>query len=424
MVLTLLTLAMLVGASASAAGAGAVEPGTGAIKGSVTVEGGGVTPQVEVCTWQVVEGGTENELCARVEVDGSYEIPGLVPGEYKVEFWPRRESGYVFQYYNDEPSWKRANPVSVTANTVTPDIDAVLEEGATISGTVTAAATGFPAANVEVCAEGEEFGDCAETGPNGTYTIQGLPAGEYFVYFYPEGSGLGLLAQAYSDRSFSERPNPVVVGSRSDVTGIDAALQAGGKIQGAVHSAANGAPLAGVEVCLTEAARLGFPTCLQTPASGLYGFFGLPSGSWKVVFSPALRDVYSEEFARFEEEELTPAELAPWNDSFPTQWWNAQASFATATPIAVTAPAITEGIDATLGTPPPALTIPPVAPAAVIPGPPTGSKPVKVAKAEPKRRPLKCKRGFVKRKLRGKARCVKAHKRARHANKPHRRHAA
>jgi hypothetical protein len=411
------------------AGAGAVEPGTGTITGTVTLEASGGAVGIEVCAYPVVEIGLEEEEeCESTGAGGHYEITGLRATEYKVFFWPQEESAYVYQYYDHAISWEAADPVLVTAGGVASNIDATLEKGATISGTVTAAATGLPVAEVEVCAESYEgFGRCAETAPSGRYTIEGLASGDYYVYFYPEESGLDVIGQSYPGRSFSEEPAAFFVAPKQNVTGINAALSAGGQILGTVRSAANGSPLAGVEVCLTEASRLRPAACLTTRGSGAYEFEGVWTADWKVVFSPSLADLYGAEVVPIIEDEESPPELAPWNDSYPTQWWSGQTSFATATPIALTAPATVEGIDATLGTPP-ALTQPGPSPAATTTTPaPTVSK---VAKAKPKKQkakgPLRCKRGFSKRKMHGRVRCVRSHKVVPHSNskKKHRKHRA
>jgi hypothetical protein len=108
-------------------------------------------------------------------------------------------------------------------------------------------------------------------------------------------------------------------------------------------------------------------------------------GSYKVVFSP--------EGSSNEGPNL-----------YPTQWWGGQSTFATAAPIEIAPPAIVNNIDAYL-VPPPAPVTPITAPA-------------------PKK-PLKCKRGFVKRKVHGKQHCVKRHKaKPKPNNRHHRRHSA
>jgi hypothetical protein len=421
-----LLLAALALALALPAGAAAAEPGTGTITGTVTLEGGDPGIGVEVCAIPSPQLEGEEEIwdCESAGSGGRYEIAKVPAGSYKVQFWPAVQASYVFQYYDAAPSWETAQTISVTAGSVNSNIDAVLEKGATISGTVTAAATGLPVAEVEVCVESYEgFGRCEETSASGRYTIEGLPAGDYYVYFYPEESGLDVIGQSYPGRSFSEEPVAFFVAAKQNVTGINAALQPGGEILGSVRSAANGSPLAGVEVCLTEASHLRIAACLTTRRSGAYEFDGVWSAEWKVVFSPSLADLYGAEVVEIIEDEESPAELAPWNDSYPTQWWNGQTSFAAATPIAVTAPATVEGIDATLGTPP-ALTQPGPSPAATI-APPVVSK---VAKAKPKKQkmkaPLRCKRGFSKRKMHGRVRCVRSHKVVRHKHRKHRKRPA
>ncbi|MBS1846246.1 MAG: carboxypeptidase regulatory-like domain-containing protein, partial [Actinobacteria bacterium] len=178
-----------------------------------------------------------------------------------------------------------------------------------------------------------------------------------------------------------------------------AALQRGGQIEGTVRLAATGAPLKGVEVCITEAGEAWPLGCLKTPASGGYRFTGLWNASFKIVFSPEASELEEGEFFEI------PV------DSYPTQWWNGQPTFALATPIGVVPGATVGGIDGSLG-PGPVVVTPP---APVTPAPPAKT----VVAPKPKPKPLKCKRGFVKKKLKGKpVRCVKRHKPARH----HRRH--
>jgi hypothetical protein len=129
--------------------------------------------------------------------------------------------------------------------------------------------------------------------------------------------------------------------------------------------------------------------CLRTPSSGAYRFTRVWPGSYKVVFSP----------------EPSGTE-GP--DSYPTQWWGGQSTFASAVAIAITPPAIVNNIDASLTAPP-------------VPAPAT---PVTTVTPVVKK-PPKCKRGFVKRKVHGKQRCVKRHKaKPKPRHKHHRAHRA
>lgn len=141
-------------------------------------------------------------------------------------------------------------------------------------------------------------------------------------------------------------------------------------------------------MCLTEAEFLERYACLTSPSSGLYGFIGLPPGSYKVAFSAAGNDF---------------PDPTPIIDSYPTQWWNGASTFATATPIVVTPPAIVDGVDAAFGPPPAAA---PVTPATVLPPSPVKTKSVT--------KPFTCRKGMVKRKVHGKTRCVRRHRAAKH----------
>jgi hypothetical protein len=402
-----LLLPLLAAVLMLAAPAGAVAAGTATLEGTVTLEGGAPGEGVMVCA-------LANEVrvkCATAGAGGSYVLSGLAEGEYVIEFWTSGSINYAWDYYPHTRSYAAAERFTVTEG-VREGIDATLEEGGSIGGVVTAATTLLAVLGVEVCVrdlppevdkEGRLEG-CAKTSSTGEYTILGLPPGEFDVYFYPEGLGMGLLAEAYNERGVGEAPNAVTVAEKAHVPEINALLDPGGQIEGVVRSAATKGPLGGVEVCLSEAAILRRLTCIVTPTGGGYRFFGLATGSYKVVFSPEFADIYGTTPFPTNESQLKTGEWAAFHDALPTQWYSGQPNFAAATPISVTAPETILGIDASFGTAPaPAVTAP--VPPAVTPTP------------KPKPKPLKCKRGFVKRKVHGKPHCFRRHK-----PRPRRRH--
>jgi hypothetical protein len=363
----------------------------------VTAAAGGTGIEgVEVCAFGVEAAIEEEEGCELTGAGGSYEITDLATGRYKVEFWPR-ELNYVWQYFEDTQEWSAATPVSVSTGSITEGVDAALAKGAAIGGTVTAAATGLPVAGIEVCAFSEASEGafrCASTNSVGAYRIVGLQAGSYTVYFYPEGSGQGLIGQGYDDREFDEEPDLVPLAAGGEANRIDAVLQKGGTITGTVRLAATNAPLAGVRVCLTEA---GFPEafgCLTTPASGGYKFTSIWRGSFKIAFSAEGGEVFD------------PGAVV---DSYPTQWWNMKSSFTAGTPIRIIPPGEVSGIDAYLGPP-----------AASPTSSSSSSAPATTAVRRRTKPPVKCRRGFLKRKVHGKARCVKRHKPRHHRHQKHR----
>lgn len=257
-----------------------------------------------------------------------------------------------------------------------------------ISGTVTAASGGAALKGVEVCAyevEEEEEEGCALTSPSGQYTISGLFPGEYKVEFWPHREGLNYITQYYNNKSTFATAEAVTVTSGETSSGVNAQLQVGGLLTGTLTDAATHAALPGIFVCAFEPTIEEF-ICAQTGAGGQYTIAGLPSSSfYRVEFGP--------EF----EEQVAPG-------SYITQYYSGKSTLAEANPVAVTAPATTAGIDAALARRPaakvPTILIPPV----VTPAP----------VAPPTRKPIACKKGFKKKTVKGKARCVRNAKRHHH----------
>jgi Carboxypeptidase regulatory-like domain len=363
--LPLLLGALLLALPASAM---ADEAETGSITGTVTEEGGETLGGVEVCAEAVDK--SHFKCTTTATTDGTYAIPGLAPGEYNVGFWTT--GNYVVQFWRDKPTWGTATTVQVAAELATPEIDAVLEVGATISGTITAAATGAPVEKVEACAklvepDAEpklELEGCAKTNAAGEYTIDGLVPGQWSVNFYAQQAEADVVSAPYAQPT-------VEVGPQQNLTGVSEALIPGGQIAGTVRLAGTGAPVGGVQVCVTMASSPTPLGCIRTPNSGAYRFMRVWPGSYKVVFSPE------------------PSGTEGPN-SLPTQWWGGQSTFASAAAIAITPPAIVNNIDASLVALPTPAPMTPVTPVV--------------------KKPLKCKRGFVKRKVHGKQRCVKRHR--------------
>ena len=86
-----------------------------------------------------------------VDAAGWYTETGLAAGNYRLEFDPFGDSeNYLDEYYDDKPDLDSADVVSVTFGDVVAGIDAVLEQGSIISGTVTANDTGLPLDDINV----------------------------------------------------------------------------------------------------------------------------------------------------------------------------------------------------------------------------------------------------------------------------------
>jgi hypothetical protein len=120
----------------------------------------------------------------------------LAPDSYTVQFYSGCEDGnFAEQYYNNTstgtPLKSGSSAVAVTVASPRTGLNAVMAAGATISGTVTAAANGAGLADVCVSATSTDTGDTetATTAADGTYTIDTLPGDTYSIEADPTCQG-------------------------------------------------------------------------------------------------------------------------------------------------------------------------------------------------------------------------------------------
>jgi 5-hydroxyisourate hydrolase-like protein (transthyretin family) len=183
-------------------------------------------------------------------IAGQYTITGLAPGSYQVAFrvmsgMPGTEiPNLVDEYYDNAYSLSTATPVDVTGADMA-GIDAALESGRSISGTVTLPADaptewrqGIGVSAMTPTGDQLGYGNNVKLDPaTGAYTYSRLPAGEFVVYFsasgYPDGSSWAPtdIAAEYYDKAPTRAEATLVSTTAGDVTGIDAQLQHGGGIE-------------------------------------------------------------------------------------------------------------------------------------------------------------------------------------------------
>ncbi len=227
--------------------------------------------------------------CAKTDEHGHYQVKGLHTGAYLVEFQAYGQS-YLGEYYDDKQSWDETDLVSVSAGQTTANIDAVLSNGGSISGLVTAEDKGTPLAYVWVCASPVDFRtdfdgiiqqQCAESDENGMYMVQGLPSDLYIVEFWaPYGS---YINEFYDNQSFWGEATPVSVTVDETTANINAALSTSGHIQGTVTDEA-GQPLPHIAVEVFVGEDFGWRSYTLTDENGHYDVSGLSKGSYYLGF--------------------------------------------------------------------------------------------------------------------------------------------
>jgi 5-hydroxyisourate hydrolase-like protein (transthyretin family) len=229
---------------------GSLRPGA-AISGTVTAAVGGA-PLKGVCVTAAGTGGMgQVEVQGVTASNGSYRLPDLGTGSYRVRFDP--SCGQRGNYLGT----KHAALVRATDGKTTKGIDAHLQPGASISGVVTSQANGTPVAGICVdlakSAGAIDGLDEVYTNASGEYTFSQLRAGSYVVGYTGGCGNTGSYAPVYYDGQVSPATaTPIPVAAAQQVTGINEAMPAGGTIAGTV-TRSSGASLK--DVCVVTTSR-------------------------------------------------------------------------------------------------------------------------------------------------------------------------
>jgi len=351
----------------------------GSVSGTVTAVGGGGIPGVDVCFRPDPE--AFETICAQTGDDGAYKAENLPGANYVIRFDADRANlKYVSEYYNDAISYFDLDLLQLGALDNLGGLNAELAEGGSIAGTVTDETTDLPIAGIRVC--GEVFsgfpGRCVNTDSAGGYQINGLPSDDYRVE-YEGGNRVNYLREAYDDADPLGPGTDVSVTAPGTTSGIDAKLTPGAQILGRVTEIGTGVPLPGTWICAEDRSPGGYQECNSADSAGNYAIRSLPAGTYFVSFGVEYAPV-------------TGAQIFG-------QWWQGAATIAEATPIAIVPPETRAGIDGQLPErfPKPK---PEAIQVSLIPRPPG-----------PKPQPKRCRKGFHKKKVKGKVRCVRKHKR-------------
>jgi len=245
----------------------------GAIEGVVT---NGTAPlgNILVAAYEISTGNQAGSVWTDWGT-GAYRIAGLNEGmSYKVLFTDYTGT-YAAEWYDDAGDWTGATVVNASST----GIDAVLEGGVTIAGTVTEEGTGTP---IEGCsvqaydAAHNAYVCYTSTDALGGYVLAGLKAGVSYKLSYSHSPH---KEEWYDDKA----EWAIADGVAAPATAIDAALGFGGTIEGVVTDGTY--PLADIRVEAYESATGEWGGSADTDATGAYRITALDEGSaYKVVF--------------------------------------------------------------------------------------------------------------------------------------------
>ncbi len=251
------------------------------ISGTVTNE----ATTLPISGAHVILDGPNTRAVAVTDAHGNYHL-AAGPGTYKVRAVAQ---GYAEEWYNEQATYQAANDVVVPQNGDVTGIDFTLtRHGSSISGIVYDAANNPVAgAQVSVWINANAPSNSTATGYgkavtaiDGSYTIDGLPAGSYIA----RANAAGFIPEFYNNAANVQTATAIVLAANQAATGIDFALEMGGAITGTVTNASTAVPIAHAYVHVRGSLH-GIEFGARTDAHGDYRIEGLPSGNYTVFFA-------------------------------------------------------------------------------------------------------------------------------------------
>lgn len=223
---------------------------------------------------------------------GYYTFTQLPAGAYRMRYDAPVE--YLDEYYNNRATLGAADPVTVTTGATLTGLNATLDRGARLTGTVTAAAGGAPLPDVSVEAYtlSGSYVRGANTNAAGVYTLTSVPAGPIIIRFSPD-FGAPYAPEYYNNRLTQATADILTATVNTLATGVNAALEAEGRLTGRLLSAETGQPLTSAYVYLYNSARQ-LVDLESITAGGYFTFTQLPATPHYLEFWPYVDDHVSE----------------------------------------------------------------------------------------------------------------------------------
>jgi hypothetical protein len=248
----------------------------GKVSGIVTGKGGAKLSHVCV---DLMTANGKGFVAQAKTVRGAYRFDALDPGRYRVFFDPAcgyRTTPYLAQWWPNASGVKASKQINVALGRTTGNVNAALRLGGAIAGVVRAAGPhgaplqGMCVAALRTAASVQAF---ANTRKDGTFRMEGLPAGRYTLVVNPGCNNHGNWL-SYN----SPRPFPVRLGQ---TTVVHVFLQPGAILTGTVTSAATGLPLRGICVSVNDSNFDG----TRTGPNGTFYLDQITPGRFSVGFS-------------------------------------------------------------------------------------------------------------------------------------------
>jgi hypothetical protein len=173
------------------------DPTSGRIAGVVQGPGGQVADGVAVSVFDPYP-GWHLLVSTTTAADGSYSVPDLPPGIYRVRFFDPK-GRFATRWWSTHPTYPIASDVTVSSGAAT-TVDAAMpaRPAGAITGTVRDVSSGgvMPNAVVQVFT-GDGYVGSAVTDARGHYRLGGLGAGTYWLRAV---DGLGRFSPVWFDR--------------------------------------------------------------------------------------------------------------------------------------------------------------------------------------------------------------------------------
>jgi len=262
--------------------------------------------------------------------NGIYNYTRLPAGEYRLLFYdcntPRQ---LATEWYEDAPTRSAATKITLTGGEVMTGVDATLEPGGTIAGTVTdPAAAPVEGVCVTVYDGDDEQVAKVHTDGSGQFSASGLFSAPYRVHYADCDHRSNVAGEYYEDAATLASADPLTPPAGGTIQ-ASAQLARGGSISGVVRGP-DQKPLA--NACVRAYDSFGSTsTYTYTDPDGSYLIGSLGSGDYRVEFHSCGT--------------VQPADVS--------EFWRDRPTLAAADPIAVVSGADSGGTDATLGAPDP-----------------------------------------------------------------------